>query len=110
MLEQMRRPRTFGLPLLALVSVLVGTAVSGAVLSLSPAWGFAVIFGVSGLIVALLELGAYLKRRRRRPRDPNLLSVYLEERRKKGRRSEVGEDPVERESELIESYQGGIIQ
>ncbi|HEX6782705.1 MAG TPA: hypothetical protein VF125_11845 [Solirubrobacterales bacterium] len=98
-----------GLPLIAFFAVAVGALLSGFVLSLSPLAGFGVIFGVSGLIVLLVEVAAYFKRQRNGPR-PHLLSSYFEERQNRARRKSPKPEPDELDAEVVESYQEGWVQ
>lgn len=97
MTEQMRQKRSVkGLPVVMIISIILGAVLSNLVLSLAPLAGFAVIFGASVIIIAAVELRAYL---RRKPRGPHFASVYREERKRKAR---GGSRPPEEHEELLD--------
>jgi hypothetical protein len=97
MLEQMRTKKSIGLPIVAGVSVALGAAISGFVLSLSPAAGVGVIFGVSALIFMAVEISAYFRRNSGRSWGlrPHLLALSADESRKRSRKKSRGQEPIE---------------
>jgi hypothetical protein len=109
MFDQMNERKSFsGLLLILLVAIGIGTLISGIAISASPIGAFALIFGVSALIVLAIELAAYF---RKRPHDKRPMFWRPKRRRRQAARSHKKSEPLlESDAELVESYTRNWIQ
>src|SRR4051812_44926506 len=107
MFERMRAKKSIALPIVAMLSIALGAAISDLVLSLSPGAGFAVIFGISAVIFLGVELAAYFRRDSGRSWGlrPHLIALSDAESRKRSRKKSRRQEPREAEAEQQENYE-----